>query len=252
MARSSPVYDRIGVSYGATRKADPRIALAISTALGAVRHVLNVGAGTGSYEPTHCLVVAVEPSAVMAAQRPQGAAPCVIASAEALPFLDAAVDATLCVLTIHHWSNLAAGIAELRRVAQRRVVILAWDPEVAARFWLVDRYFPEVRVVDEARAPSLARLAELLPGARFETVPVAHDCEDGFTGAFWRRPEAYLESRVRAGMSCFRALETSVIERGLTHLRAELADGTWRRMFGHLVEREQLDLGYRLVVWERG
>ncbi len=251
MAQPEPVYDRIGSSYAAARKADPRIAARIFAALGDARQVLNVGAGSGSYEPTHCQVVAVEPSRVMASQRLPDAAPCVLASAEALPFMDCAVDAVLCVLTVHHWSDLAAGFAELRRVARRRVVVLAWDPVLELRFWLVERYLPEVRALDEPRAPTLERFRELLPGARLEPVPIAHDCQDGFLGAFWRRPEAYLEPAVCAGMSGLRQLEPSVLERGLARLRAELHDGTWQRSFGHLLHSEELDLGYRLVIWER-
>ena len=251
MVQTGPAYDLIGAAYGATRKPDPRIAARIRAALGDARQVLNVGAGTGSYEPAHCPVCAVEPSVVMAAQRSASAAPCVIASAEALPFLDCAVDAVLCVLTIHHWSDLEAGFAELRRVARRRVVILSVDPSVAASFWLVERYLPEVRVLDEARVPTLARLAELLPGARFETVPIAHDCQDGFFGAFWRRPEAYLEPAVRAGMSCLRQIQPSALERGLARLHEDLQNGAWQNSFGHLSERDELDVGYRLAIWER-
>ncbi len=251
MAQGKPTYDRIGTGYAATRKPDPRVAQRIWTALGDARRVLNVGAGTGSYEPPQCQVVAVEPSVVMAAQRQPDAAPCVIASAEALPFLEQTFDAVLCVLTVHHWSDLAAGFAELRRVARHRIVILTWEQEIAERFWLVERYLPEVRVLDAARAVSLARFAELLPGAHFETVPVPHDCQDGFFGAFWQRPAAYLEPQVRAGMSCLRQIVPNALERGLAQLRAELEDGTWQRLFGQLRERAELDLGYRLVVWER-
>lgn len=251
VAQASPVYDRIGTGYARTRQPDPRLAARINLALGDARQVLNVGAGAGSYEPTHCSVVAVEPSVIMAAQRPLGAAPCVIASAEALPFLDASVDAVLAVLTIHHWSDVEQGLREVRRVARRRVVILTWEQQISERFWLVDRYFPAVRALDAARAVPLELLAKLLPGARFEPVPVPHDCQDGFAGAFWRRPEAYLESAVHDGMSCLRQIAPSARQDGIEQLRAELLDGTWRRLFGHLLEQHELDLGYRLLIWER-
>src|SRR5579875_2665954 len=87
------VYDVIGASYNTTRRADPRLERVIWGALGNARTVLNVGAGTGAYEPPDCCVVAVEPRATMRLARPPGAAPCVAASAESLPFDEASFDA---------------------------------------------------------------------------------------------------------------------------------------------------------------
>ena len=141
---TAPVYDEIGRSYTVTRRPDPRIARAIDTALGDARSVVNVGAGAGSYEPSHLRVTAVEPSPAMIRQRPSAAAPVVRAVAEHLPFADTSFDAALAVLTLHHWTDRAGGLAELARVARRRVVILTWDPSCRDLFWLTTEYFPAI------------------------------------------------------------------------------------------------------------
>jgi SAM-dependent methyltransferase len=245
------LYDRLGRTYTATRRADPRIAAAIREALGDARTVVNVGAGTGAYEPTDRDVVAVDPSAVMLAQRPPGAARAIRGVAESLPFADDSFDAALAVLTVHHWGDLAAGLAELRRVA-RRVVVLHWDLEVTARFWLVREYLPEIAAWEAAQAPPLQALADALggdrgPAAEARPVPVPHDCTDGFLGAFWRRPEAYLDPTVRAGMSSLTALADRSGP-GLRRLAGDLADGAWQRRHADLLELAELDVGYRLLV----
>ncbi|MEA2252100.1 MAG: hypothetical protein QOG70_2342, partial [Solirubrobacteraceae bacterium] len=179
LAPRDPVYDRIGRTYTATRATDPRIAARIWAALGDAHTVVNVGAGTGSYEPLDRDVTAVEPSAVMRAQRPPGAAPVVAAAAEDLPFDDGAFDAAMAVLTLHHWGDWRAGCAELTRVARDRVVVLSWDPTYVGRMWLGPEYFPELSAEDVADFPTLATQAEAL-GAEVEDVPVPWDCRDGF------------------------------------------------------------------------
>ncbi|HKW92115.1 MAG TPA: methyltransferase domain-containing protein, partial [Methylomirabilota bacterium] len=166
------------------------------------------------------------------------------ASATALPFRDGAFDAALAVLTVHHWPDRARGLAELRRVARDRVVILTWIPD-AASFWLVDDYFPALAVADRALFDSLEALGRLLGPLDVRAVPIPHDCVDGFLGAYWRRPEAYLDAAVRGAMSTFTRIDT---ERGVARLRSDLADGTWRRRHGALIERDALDLGYRMVI----
>ncbi len=240
-------YDAIGRSYTATRATDPRIAARIRAALGDARTVINVGAGTGSYEPADREVVAVEPSAVMRAQRAAGAAPAIDGRAEALPFDDGGFDAALAVLTLHHWADWRAGCAELRRVARDRVVVLSWDPTYVDRLWLGPEYFPGVTDAQVVEFPSLADQAAALD-ARVEVVPVPWDCADGFFSAFWRRPEAYLEPAVRAGISTLAELDPAVLEPGLTRLRADLEDGAWARRHADLLELSELDLGYRLLV----
>jgi SAM-dependent methyltransferase len=245
-------YDRIGRTYTTTRGTDPRIAAHIWSALGDARKVVNVGAGTGSYEPPDRDVTAVEPSAVMIAQRPPGAAPAVQASAEALPFAEASFDAAMAVLTIHHWSDFPAGAAELRRVARDRVVVLSWDPTYVGRMWVGPEYFPELAREDVDGFPSLADQAAVLGDAAVAVVPVPWDCRDGFFGAFWRRPEAYLDPAVRAGISTLAKRSEDELAEGLARLRADLDSGAWARRHADLLERDSLDLGHRLLVGRPG
>lgn len=242
------VYNAIGHSYVATRQPDARIAQAIRAALGEVRTVLNVGAGTGSYEPADVQVVAVEPSLAMIQQRPAGTAPVVQAVAEHLPWADAAFDATLAILTVHHWRDRAAGLAELRRVARHRVVLLTWDPAYRDAFWLTTQYVPEVVDFDVPRFPSMTELAHCLGNIEARPLPIPHDCQDGFLGAFWRRPEAYLGPDVRRAMSGFAQLPPEVVHTGLARLAADLRSGQWEAQFGWVREQASLDLGYRLII----
>jgi SAM-dependent methyltransferase len=244
-------YDAIGRTYTATRGTDPRIAARIWDALGDARTVVNVGAGTGSYEPPDRDLTAVEPSVVMIAQRPPGAAPAVQASAEALPFDDASFDAAMAVLTLHHWSDIRGGCAELRRVARDRVVVFSWDPTYVGRMWLGPEYFPDYMRQDAEGFPSLAEQADALE-AEVESVPIPWDCRDGFFSAFWRRPEAYLDPAVRAGISTLAKRSEDELAEGLARLRADLESGAWARRHADLLERDELDLGYRLLVGPGG
>lgn len=240
-------YDTIGTTYNGTRRADPRVAALITTALGDARTVINVGAGTGSYEPPQT-IFAIEPSSVMISQRPAGAAPALQAFAEQIPLPDNAADAAMALLTMHHWTDLHAGIAEMRRVASRRIVVLTWDQRITRRFWLLSEYLPEAVVLDDRRAVPIDRLAELLGGARVEPVPVPHDCTDGFGAAYWRRPEAYLDPAVRAGMSMLAQTGEAALAPGLARLAADLESGRWHDTHADLLEREELDAGYRLLI----
>src|SRR5215470_9107355 len=243
------LYDTIGRGYDTHRRPDPRLAAAIAGALGAASSVVNVGAGAGSYEPVDRPVIAVEPSAAMLRQRRPGAAPAVQASATELPFRDAAFGAALAILTVHHWPDRARGLAELARVTRDRVVIVTWDPEARYAFWLVDDYFPEIPAIDRVIFPTLDDFRRVLGPIEARPLPIPHDCADGFLGAYWRRPEAYLDAGVRGAISGFTKLAD--VEPGLARLRADLADGTWERRHGHLRQREAVDLGYRLVVAEK-
>jgi SAM-dependent methyltransferase len=241
------LYDSIGTGYTRVRREDPRLAARIRAALGDARSVVNVGAGTGSYEPADLDVTAVEPSAVMRSQRPPGAAPVIDAAAEALPFPEDSFDAAMAVLSDHHWADHDRGLDELRRVARDRVVLFTWDPATALDSWLVRDYLPGfVRL-----PPTTYRLEatlERLGGGYIEPVPIPYDCRDGFLHAYWRRPEAYLDERVRSGISVFSVLEPEEVEDGLRRLRADLESGKWRRRNADLLELHELDLGYRLVV----
>ncbi len=240
--------ERLGGGYAAQRRPDPRIAAQIRRALGDARRIVNVGAGAGSYEPADLVVVAVEPSAVMRAQRPPGAAACVAAQAEALPFADREFDAALAVLTVHHWGDWRAGCAELRRVA-RRCVVLTWDPAVATSFWLVAEYVPDLLDTDRRRFPAtLADQVRALGAGRVEPVLVPHDCTDGFLGAHWRTPERYLDPTVRRGMSVFAKTPAEHVRAGLARLADDLRSGAWAERHRDLLGLTEVDIGYRLLV----
>ena len=242
----SHLYDRIGQGYAAVRREDPRLAAAIHAALGDARTVVNVGAGAGSYEPRDRDVIAVEPSPVMLAQRPVGAAPAVQATAESLPFADGAFDAAMAVLSDHHWPDRAAGLRELRRVASRRTVLFQCDLEAQKGFWLLRDYLEP----DWEGAMTMTEIAGHLGAQRVEPVPIPHDCRDGFFVAYWRRPHAYLDPRVRDGISVFRLMPQVEVDEAIARLRADLESGAWARNNADLLEREQLDLGFRLVIAE--
>jgi SAM-dependent methyltransferase len=241
-------YDIIGRAYARHRRPDPRIARAVTYALGGAKSVVNVGAGTGSYEPSGGTVVAVEPSGVMIAQRPAEAAPVVRALAERLPFSDGAFEATLAILTMHHWSDWRAGLAEMRRVARDRVVLLTCDLAHPG-FWLVRDYFPDIIEYDRRIFPALADVLAALGRVEVSAVPVPHDCVDGFLGAYWRRPWEYLDEGVRGGISAFAPL--SNLAPRLERLRADLESGQWELKNAELLGLEELDLGYRLVIGRR-
>ncbi|MGB6458212.1 MAG: class I SAM-dependent methyltransferase [Streptosporangiaceae bacterium] len=246
-----PVYDRIGGDYSRGRRADPRIAAAIWTALADASLVLNVGAGAGSYEPRDRPVVAVEPSAVMLSQRPAGAAPAIRALAEALPFADDAFDAALGVLTVHHWRDRATGLAELRRVARDRVVLFSRDPRAVPSWWL-HHYFPATAALEASRETPLSQLGELLGGPlEITPVPIPADCTDGFNAAYWRRPEAYLDREIWRPMSAIALIPAAERAAGQRALRADLASGGWEHRFGQLLALDELDLGYRVLTFRR-
>jgi SAM-dependent methyltransferase len=244
-----PLYDVIGHGYSVHRRTEPRIAARIWDALGDARTVVNVGAGTGSYEPPDREVTAVEPSTVMIEQRPPGAAPVVQATAEALPFEDDSFDAAMAVLSDHHWSDRAAGLREMTRVARDRVVVYSADPAEFERNWLTRDYARGLLDLPPAHylTPGVweAELRELLGGeVTFTAVPVPADCTDAFYGAFWKRPHAYLDPAVRAATSVFGRASADVEER----LRADLESGEWERRNAELLDLDELDLGHRLVV----
>jgi SAM-dependent methyltransferase len=247
MVLPPPVYDRIGGQYRQGRQEDPRIAAAILAALGAASPVVNVGAGAGSYEPRDRRVAAVEPSAVMLAQRPPGTAPAVRARAEALPFGDGTFGAAMGVLTVHHWNDRGRGLAELRRVADGPVVLFVRDPRAPA--WWLHHYFPAAGRLEAGRGTPLDQLERLL-GRPLEVIPVPipADCTDGFNAAYWRRPHAYLDPRVWRPMSALALIPDADREEGMHRLRADLDGGEWHRQWGHLLALDELDLGYRVVV----
>ena len=240
-------YDQWGIGYHRTRREDPRLARHIHAALGDAQSVVNVGAGTGSYEPKDRRVIAVEPSEVMIAQRPREAAPVVQATAEALPFTDRSFDAGMALWTIHHWTDPVRGVAELRRVA-RRVVIMTVAGTVMNQLWLTAEYWPGMAGDRRPDIQPEVIAAQLGGTVHIEPLPLPCDCVDGFGEAYWARPEAYFDATLRAGMSCFQRLEPDELERGLERLAADLRYGDWDARHGYLRHADELDCGHRLVV----
>ncbi|MCA9594940.1 MAG: class I SAM-dependent methyltransferase [Myxococcales bacterium] len=242
-------YDRIGHGYSAHRREDPRIAARIHGALGGARSVVNVGAGAGSYEPPHCHVIAIEPSDVMAAQRPPERVPAIRAFADALPLRDGSVDAAMAILTVHHWDDAReAGVKELRRVARGPVVVLTFDAEVSGRMWLMADYLTEVAELDRRIFPPPETIAQWLGGGRVETVPLAVDTPDRMLGAFWAHPERVLDADARNATSGFARQPPEVVERVVTALAADLESGAWQAKHGYLRDLDEYDAGLRLVV----
>ena len=238
------LYDTIGIGYSALRRPDSRIAAAIHAHLEGAASVLNVGAGAGSYEPTHLKVTAVEPSAAMIQQRPKGDAVVVQAVAEYLPFEDKSFDASMAILTVHHWSNAQKGLREMRRVTRGTIVILTFDPQTSP-FWLVD-YLPALGTLDQQQMPRMADFEAVLGPVQRIAVPIPHDCTDGMLCAYWRRPAAYLDPKVRRSMSPF--WKIGDVTEPLRRLEEDLRSGEWERKYFRLLDLESCDFGYHLVV----
>jgi SAM-dependent methyltransferase len=243
-----PVYDELGIGYARFRRVDPRIETLIHAALGDSHRVLNVGAGTGSYEPVDRTVVAVEPSPQMIRQRPRTAAPCVRGDAAALQFEDGEFDAAMALLTLHHWPQPEPGLRELLRVANG-VVIFTFDPTIHNAFWLFRDYVPAVATLrSTAGVIGVERIAEVIDADRVEPVLVPHDCMDGFGCAYWRRPHAYLDPEVRRCISGFGLLDPGAVTPGIERLRSDLATRRWHDRHRRLLDLDEFDGGYRLIV----
>jgi SAM-dependent methyltransferase len=240
----SVLYDTIGVDYSALRRPDPRIAVAIHAHLEDAASVLNVGAGAGSYEPGHLNVTAVEPSAAMIQQRPESDAAVVRAAAEDLPFADKSFDASMAILTVHHWSDVRKGLREMRRATRGKIIILTFDP-LASNFWLLD-YLPELATLDQQQMPSTSDFEAVLGPVQRIAVPIPHDCTDGMLCAYWRRPAAYLDPKVRRSMSSFWKIGDAT--ESLRRLKDDLQSGEWQRKYSRLLDRESCDFGYHLLV----
>ena len=245
-------YGRIAGAYPRHRRPDPRIGRWIDEALGQARTVINVGAGTGAYEPLDRQVTAVEPSASMRAGRPPGLGPAVDATAEDLPFPDGSFDAAMATFSVHQWKALAVGLSEMRRVARGPVVILTCDPGLVDRFWLAE-YAPEVIATVARRYPSMASLAEGLGGRaiRRTVVPVPLDCVDGFNEAYYGRPEGLLDPEARRCCSAWSLVGDDVHLRFAHDLRADLDDGTWDHRHGQLRTQPSYDGSLVLVVCDQ-
>lgn len=240
------IYDSIGAGYRRFRVPDSRIASHIRKAIGNASTVCNVGAGTGSYEPTDLKVTSVEPSERMIEQRVD-ADRVIRANAEKLPFKDGQFDVAMAVLTVHHWTDQRKGLLEMKRVS-RRQVILTFDPLMANSFWLVRDYLPEFAVFDKKRAAPLEAYEEALGRCEISPVLVPWDCSDGFLAAYWRRPDQYLDPDARNAVSSFAQLPDDIVSAAISRLRNDIESGAWAKRYSDLCERDEMDLGYRLVV----
>lgn len=240
-------YDKLAAPYRIYRKPDPTIAARINAHVRGAQSVLNIGAGTGSYEPEDCKVVAIEPSYEMISARKTAKAALVQGFAEDLPFKDNAFALSMAILTVNHWSGVTPGIQEMLRVSRDKILIFTWIG-YGGNFWL-EEYIPEIRNFDEKQFPTMAALEQLLGNISVETIEIPHDCTDGFMGAYWRRPEAYLDPDARKAISTFSRI--SDYQEGIDRLQGDINSGVWNKRHSHLFEKQSLDLGYRLVVWER-
>ncbi|MCB8878754.1 class I SAM-dependent methyltransferase [Acidisoma cellulosilytica] len=241
-------YGVIGTHYRSYRQPDPRIAAFIEVALGDARTVLNVGAGAGSYEPATRAVTPVEPSAAMRAQRPVHLATAIDATAEALPFADASFDASMATFSVHQWQDLQKGLAEMRRVTRGPVLVLSCDPAALHRSWLAD-YAPEMIAVEARRYPAMDVLtAALGADARIIPMPIPFDCTDGFSEAYYGRPEALLDPGARKSNSAWSFVDPGYEEAFVTRLTADLQQGVWDKAYGQLRHQTEFDGSLRLIV----
>jgi SAM-dependent methyltransferase len=238
------IYDDIGNNYSVTRCTDPKIAKQLYEELHGATRIVNIGAGTGSYEPGNIEVVAVEPSSVMISQRKVGSPRVEQAFAEKLPFENSSFSHAMTVLSMHHWQNRARAFQEINRVATEKFVSITWDPK-SEPFWLTRDYFPEIYEMDKRIFPGLEEFNEYFDEVTIQTLQIPSDCQDGFLTAFWKRPEAYLSSQVRQAMSPFSKIKN--LSKGLQKLEEDLASGAWARKNHALLGLSSLDVGYRLI-----
>ncbi|MBK8365270.1 MAG: class I SAM-dependent methyltransferase [Bacteroidetes bacterium] len=242
-------YDTHGQKYSGQRKTDPRIAAYVHNALADSETVINIGAGSGSYEPEDKYVIAVEPSITMRTQRiANGKIPAINAKADSLPFDDRSFDAAMAMVTVHHWPDIEKGISEIRRVTKKRIVIMTFDPDALDDFWNVN-YFPQLIEIERARYPSITRLQKAL-SAKTEVIkiPIPLDCVDGFQEAYYGRPEAFLEKEVRMAQSAWGFLSAELEEKYIQNLSNDLQSGAWDKKFGHFRTQPNFTGALRLIV----
>ena len=237
-------YDDIGNNYSVTRGTDPKIAEQLYAELHGATRIVNIGAGTGSYEPENIDLVAVEPSSIMISQRKVGSHRVEQAFAEKLPFDDKSFSHAMTVLSMHHWQDRARAFQEINRVTTEKFVAITWDP-ISEPFWLTRDYFPEIYEMDKRIFPDLEELNDYFDEVTIRPLQVPSDCQDGFLAAFWKRPAAYLSHNVRQAMSPFSKIKT--LSEGLQKLEDDLANGAWARNNHTLLDLSDLDVGYRLI-----
>lgn len=239
-----PIYDDIGINYSVMRCTDPKIMAQLSVELEGATRIVNIGAGTGSYEPEDLPLVAVEPSSEMIAQRKVGSHPVKQASAELLPFEDNSFSHAMTILSMHHWADRPRGFSEINRVATEKFVAISWNPH-AEPFWLTRDYFPEIHEMDKAIFPDLDELTQFFDDVQIRPLPIPEDCEDGFFAAFWKRPFAYLRPEVRQATSPFSKVKNP--ESGLQKLKDDLESGAWAEKNQAILQLPALDVGYVLI-----
>ena len=240
-------YETRGQGYAQQRRTDPRIANFVHEALGSARSVLNVGAGAGSYEPEDRYVLSIEPSAAMRAQRPAHLSPAIHAVAENLPLDDQSFDASMALVTVHQWPDLQKGLSELCRVTRDRILVLTFDGDALDRYWLAD-YVPELISVERGRYPSISLLRAGLGITKIQVIPVPIDCLDGFTEAFYARPERFLDLTVRRSQSAWGFVADEIQERFVTNLSNDLRSGAWDERYGKLRQQPFFEGSLRLLV----
>jgi len=236
------LYDDIGINYSVTRCTDPKIAKQLYSELQGATRIVNIGAGTGSYEPENVALVAVEPSSKMISQRKMGSHRVEQAFAEKLPFENDSFSHAMTVNSIHHWENRALAFSEINRVATEKFVAITWDP-TSDPFWLTRDYFPEIYAMDQRIFPDLEELNQHFDDVKMRPLPIPSDCKDGLLAAFWKRPEAYLSGKVRQSMSPFSKIKN--LSEGLQKLEHDLASGVWAENNHALLSSSSLDVGYR-------
>jgi SAM-dependent methyltransferase len=250
MKISNPAFDYDGKdhNYPAIRKADPRIGMYVRRSLDSCDTVLNVGAGTGSYEPADKFVIAVEPSSVMRAKRlALGRYPAVNAKADDLPFDDKSFDAVMAVLTVHHWPDLKSGLSEVKRVSKKKITILTYDPEMLDIFWNA-KYFPQLIEIERSRYPKLDRIAECVgKDITITGIKIPFDCTDGFQEAFYGRPEAFLQAEVRNAQSAWGLLDKELESKYVKRLSDDLESGEWDRLYGYHRMLPEFEGAFRML-----
>ena len=246
-------YDGIGGGYADFRREDPELLARIEQSLGDARSVVNVGAGAGSYEPRGRRVFPVEPSEVMAKQRPPDRGPAIRGVADALPFHDQSVDAAMSVLSLHHWHpDQEKGIREMCRVARDRIAVVTIDARVCGRMWLIADYFPEAGALDDATFPFPETIGAWMDRPwEVEILPVSRATPDWMMLSYWAWPERVLDEAARSATSAFARQPRAVVERVVAAVRRDLESGAWDARYGALRELDACDVGLRLVAARR-
>lgn len=238
------IYDDIGKGYAVTRCTDPKIAEQLYSELQGATRIVNIGAGTGSYEPEDVELVAVEPSSEMISQRKPGSHKVEKASAEKLPFKNNSFSHAMTVNSMHHWEDRELAFSEINRVATERFVAITWDPN-STPFWLTRDYFPEIYEMDKRIFPRLEELNKYFDEFEVKPLRIPSDCEDGLLAAFWKRPEAYLDSQIRQSMSPFSKIKN--LSLGLKRLEDDLVSGAWAENNHAILGLSFLDVGYKVI-----